>query len=290
MKQSFTPTFKIEQFDSIHELQATLSKRTPNSVFRSTRESHTNDYSFTGTENYGEAERLMMNGWEEYVAEIRESGLKVRNANSSTDYTSRKTPRNAVIGYAPHVPNAILGLPESMITTDNSPKKCKVISIFYVPCSTADTSTETYKKAGIALLSLINKLELGGYRVNLRASFKSSVCDNERICGTVVVKTWRQPLDLSLVSFALAHPSFQRRIGFNWLETLPKLDNNSWNCGYGRTIEVGDSNYDSCKKLYEDNGVLNKNEFYISLKLIENCGFDMKQVAEKCGIAEVISL
>ena len=290
MKQSFTPDFKIEQFESIHELQSVLSKRSPNSVFDGKRSSHNDDFSFTGTRSYEEAERLMLTGWSEYVEEIKRSSLELKTANSSTDYIQRKMPRNAVVGYAPHIPNSILGLPESMITTDNSPKKCKVISIFYVPCACGGTSSETYKKAGIKLLALINKLELAGYRVNLRAAFKSSIEDEEGVCGTVVIKNWRQPLDLSLVSFALAHASFQRRIGFNWLETLPELRERGWRFGYGCTIEVHDSDYERCKTIYKDNGVLEKNEFYISLQLIENCDFDIKEVAKRCGMADVISL
>ncbi len=290
MKQSFTPNFKIEQFESLHELQAVLSKRSPNSVFGSTRDSHRSGSGFAGTHSYEEAESLMLTGWSEYVEEIKRSDLGLKTANSSTNYIQRKMPRNAVVGYTPHIPNSILGLPESMITTDNAPKKCKTISIFYVPCSCGSTSSETYRKAGIKLLSLINKLELAGYRVNLRAAFKSSVEDDEKVCGTVVIKNWRQPLDLSLVSFALAHASFQRRIGFNWLETLPELRERGWRNGYGCTIEVWYSDYERCKKIYEENGVLEKNEFYVSLELIKDCNFDIKEVAKRCGIADVISI
>lgn len=289
MKQSFTPDFKIEQFDSLHELQTVLSKRKPNSVFSGKRSSHEGSHSFTGTHSYEEAEHLMLTGWDEYVTEIKKKTAdKLKNVNSSTDYVNRKLPRNSVVGYAPHIPNAILGLPESMITTDNAPKKCKVISIYYVSDSIARTTSEEYRRAGIELVSLINKLEMEGYRVNLRAAFNSAVNSSEKVVGTVVVKDWRQPLDLSLVSFALAHSSFSRRIGFNWLETLPELRESGWSCGYGSTLEVK-NDYETCKRIYEENGVLNKNEFYLSVKLFQDCNFDIKRAAKRCGIADVIS-
>lgn len=277
--------FFYESFDSITQMLATLDKRSVNSVFASKSNltsQATNDISFHGTKNYAEAVELIRYGWEEPVKELKGELSKLQAKSNVT--TQKARPRNSVVGYAPCVPAAIMGLPESMIATERVPSKVKAVSIIYANTDAGSANRSEYLKAGAAVLKLINDLELKGYRVRLVCEFKAAIEGSEVHVARVVIKDWKQPLDLKKIAFPIAHSSMQRRIGFRHLETIPGIQNSSWKYSYGGNL-ARTWGYDKQVTEYKANGLLNENEYFITKQLVGDCKHDTEKLMKRIGMA-----
>lgn len=269
-----------EHFNSISSMINALRTRPENSVFKGKElSSKKNDYSFNLTHNLDEAFDLCQNGWDEKLNEVKAQFTAATRPNRNGAIDRRRT-YNHVVGYAPNVPNAILGLPQSMITTDKQPQKVKVASIVYSPTGLCDVTADDLIKAGIIVLNIVNQLELNGIRVNLVLQPKGSSDDHQDTAMLVDVKSYRDPLDLRKLCFPLIHPSFFRRLGFRWLETVPGLTDTSYAWGYGHTTTGRDGYKEELVKA----GAISENDYYLSYYIIEQCKFDRDAVMKAAGI------
>ena len=181
-----------EHFKSIHEMIDTIESRETNKVMmKGDKASHTGSYDFTKTHSYEEAKELYRNGYVEILDKIK-AGM-VKNMKNNSVVNRRQVTTN-VIGYAPHVPNAILGLPNSMIMTKSQAQKAKTLSICYCICQNASTEADEFIKSGIAVLSVINSLELQGVRVKLRINFiaqeKARTLHSEQLTLKTIGNIW----------------------------------------------------------------------------------------------------
>ena len=139
--------------------------------------------------------------------------------------------RNDIHGFVPIVPNAIIGLPLSMINQAREPKKVKGIDIFYNVSIRCGTSTEDIARKGAIMLSLIDALERKGFRVNLKVG---SVCmKGNTVHGVITtIKHYDEPLNIRKLAYYLVNPSCLRRTFFKLKETIPELTDVT-NNGYG---------------------------------------------------------
>lgn len=263
-----------EHFNSIDEMLKIINSRPNNKGMEFEHASTENGKSFTGTSSYEEAVDLFRYGYKEILPQIK-SG--VSENLKRTEVRQRRRIENSVVGYAPNVPNAILGLPNSMINVKSIPQKVKAISLVVGITENAGTGTEEFIKSGIAALGVVNALELQGYRVNLKVACKVSRMSDERVFCTVTVKHYHDHLDLQKLCFPLAHPSMFRRFGFKWMETVPELTNTGWSCGYGQSYH----NYQEFKELF-----LEKNEYFIDLKTTRDCNYDPEAIIKHLNIAK----
>lgn len=269
-----------EHFNSIGSMINALRTRPENSVFKGKElSSKKNDYSFNLTHSLDEAFDLCQNGWDEKLNEVKAQFAAATRPNKNGAIDRRRT-YNHVVGYAPNVPNAILGLPQSMITTDKQPQKVKVASIVYSPTGLCTVTADDLIKAGIIVLNIVNQLELNGIRVNLVLQPKGSYGSNQRTAMLVNVKDYRDPLDLRKLCFPMIHPSFFRRLGFRWLETVPGLTDRDYAFGYGHTT-TGNAGY---KEELVKAGAINESDYYLSYYIIEECKFDRDAVMKAAGI------
>ena len=271
-----------DEFESIEQMLRTLRNRTPNKVWAGKKlDSENEGRGFSGTSSYEEAERLIRDGYIKPLEKIKR-GVEV---NAKGNVTRKSTIINDVIGFAPCVPNAILGLPKSMIDMKTNTKKEKIISILYDATDSGGVCEGTFVKAGIAVLTIINSLEVQGYRVSLRVTFynANTSSDKERTFASVNLKDWRQPLDLKKMTFPFCHPSMLRRIGFKWIETQPDLTESGYYGGYGRPLHRVKSNEEIIKGL-KDNKLLRENEKYINIGICEGEDFDAQKIAKACGL------
>lgn len=274
-----------ERFDSIHQLLSVLESRKENKVFENeSPSSKTGSQSFTRTKSYEEAMDLIRNGWTEPLAQIKKGVEKGFKSNGTLE---KSRPQTGIVGYAPCVPNAILGLPNSMIMTEKTASKVKAVTILFCLSVNASVDEEDILKSGILVLNIINDLELQGYRVKLDVEFFSSRQGNDICSARVNVKDWRQPMDLKKLAFPIANPSMFRRFGFRWLETYPQLENRGYANGYGRDI-FGDE-YDGIVKGYQKSGLLDKNEYLINVHLCRNKSFDKEEIIKACGLYKDIA-
>ena len=271
-----------ERFDNINQMLTAINGRPANEVWKGhSLSSETGSEGFTRTKSYKEAMQFIESGWSEPLEKIKRG---VENGFKSNGTRNKAVPRTGVVGYAPCVPNAILGLPNSMIMTEKTTSKVKAVTILYGMSVTANINQEDIYKAGIVLLNIINDLELAGYRVKLDVEYFSSREGNDVYGSCVTVKDWRQPLDLKKLAFPISHPSMFRRLGFRWLETNPNVKNRSIRSGYGRNVAEG---YENMTKFYKDYGLLKQNEYYIDVYFCRNKKFDKDEIVKACGLIDI---
>lgn len=262
-----------EHFNSIRELLKILGNRQNNASMANRHASTENDKSFTGTKDWSEAVNLFETGYTDVLPQIK-SGLE-KNIKA-TGVRNRRFVRTGIVGYAPHVPNAIQGLPNSMIYTETQPQKIKAVTIYYAPTQNCGTDVKEFIKSGICALSAINTLEMSGVRVNLNIVMFNGTNDRdtEGTFATVKVKDFREQMDIQKLCFPVVHPSLFRRFGFKWLETSA-IKEDGWSWGYGHHT-------DKFNKIIREN--MKNNEFFITLKDTERAGYSPEKLIEKMGI------
>lgn len=273
----------IERFDSINQMLSAINTRKENSVFAGSHlTSKSSDHSFTRTRSFDESMTLITNGWDEPLEEIKKG---VANGFKSNATLSKSRPQTGIVGYAPCVPNAILGLPNSMIMTEKTPSKVKAVTILFSMSVTANYSQNDILKSGIVVLNIVNELELAGYRVKLDVEFFGSASGRDVCSARVNVKDWRQPLDLKKLAFPISHPSMFRRFGFRWVETQPNLKNRDYRYGYGSSNWKSD--YETALRDFKESGMLDNNEYLITTYLCVEERFDRDKIIERCGLKEI---
>jgi len=177
---------------------------------------------FNGVSSYKEAEDLAVNG---YSAPVEKMVEKLKEVKTMT--RKRAVVKNNVVGYAPNVPNALLGLPDSMVDMQIRRIPMKVVRIKYLSSYNCGISSEQAEKAGIKIVEAILNLEAEGYRVSVdTVSLVQSNDDPNKVAYmSVRIKNAEQPLDLRKMAYPLVHVSFHRALGFQWFKTSPKCPN-----------------------------------------------------------------
>lgn len=184
--------------------------------------------SWEGVKSYNEALDLLKNGYQPTVEKLKDTV----NANR-TGYGKRISFVNDIQGFAPIVPLALKGVPQSMINMTMKQIKAKVIDVYYDMTTSAGTSSETIIENGQKLLGAIMGLEKQGYKFNLYA-MQSYADDNTTDMLVVKIKSSDRPIDLKRISFPLTHTAFFRVIGFDWYSKVP---DGKYRSGYGRALK-----------------------------------------------------
>ena len=227
----------VEEYRDFDDFINTVNSRDVVFIDGSVQTRERTDSYFTGVENYNEAVDLLAHG---YSANIERM---VKTVKSNTRNGQRvKTERYAdVMGYAPIVPNAILGVPCSMMNQRKKTVKARVIEIVFNRNCAAHHSTTEIEEYCCKVVGMIMELERKGYRVKLSAAFSVQDTSKKRqYIMTIPVKGESQPLNIKRMSFALTHPAFQRCLCFDWCERLPKVVKVG---GLGIAIEYCDEIY-----------------------------------------------
>ena len=180
-----------------------------------------------GVKNYEEALQLLEEGYQPIVEKLK-AEIKANVQGNA----KRVSFRNDIVGYAPVVPLAIMGVPNAMINSHMTTIKTKVIDVYYDGTFRCGVSSDDILKTGAKLLSVIISLEQQGYRFNLYQA--QGYADGED-CDMLVVKIKdaAQPLDLKRVSFPMTHTAFFRVIGFDWYSKTPR---GKYRSAYGHAL------------------------------------------------------
>jgi hypothetical protein len=131
----------------------------------------------------------------------------------------------APVGVFPCIPAHAAGIPEDMFMPidDGMSAPKPIIRIYMNVSAGAHTSSTQIMNRGAAIVNLIDSIEGDGLRrVELVAVCNSANRSggNKRNLFSVVVKRPEEDLDWGRVSFALAHPSFLRRLMFRVQEIV----------------------------------------------------------------------
>lgn len=258
-------TFKanIETFDSTMECVKMCRERKYTDSRFDDMTMMSMDKKWYGVENYEEALTLMNDGWNEKVSELQVA-LKDCKALQAQ---KRIAFRNEVHGFAPVVPLAILGVPNSMINTAMKPIKAKVISVYYDMVISCGYTAKQLIKNGRKMVETLVKLENMGYRVNLFMT--QQYCDSYNGDMLVIkIKSAEQPLDLKRICFPIMHPAMFRVIGFDWYGKFPK---GTYRYGYGSNLPNKVSATEAQEIM---RGLFGKEAVYIHGKLIQDKGVE----------------
>lgn len=264
-------SFVIETFNGVNEFLNVIGKRSPNVVFKGgDLSSESGSQCFTMTKDYAESEQLMATGYKDGLNNLKKSkGVKITH----TSNVRKNIPQTGVVGYAPHVPNAIAGIPQSMIAQRKIEQHAKVVTIVYDGGAHSSVDAERFVKAGRNLLDVVMMLELQGYRV--RVDIQDAFCTNkEKAICRITVKNHRQPINPLKISYLLLHPSFFRRQGFKWLETTPELTNCTFVAGYGRPlyfqVNSDGASTNEIREYLKERGLLESGTFFTNFYEAEN--------------------
>ena len=198
--------------------------------------SETGSKSFTGTASFEQADNLRRKGDKRSLAMLNEYKIKFdKYIQYNNGYKIKQ--RNDIHGFVPIVPNAIIGLPLSMINQSREAKKVKGIDIFYNVSIECSTSTKDIARKGAVMLSLIDALEIKGFRVNLKVG---GVCmKGNTVHGVITtMKRYDEPLNIRKLAYYLVNPSCLRRTFFKLEESIPELTDVT-NDGYGTNDKFG---------------------------------------------------
>lgn len=247
----------IENYNSAQEMVKDLKSRSiTNWQFKD--KSKATFGAWDGCRSYDECLNYLSNGYQPTVEKLKDS-IKPNVKGTS----KRITFKNDIVGGAPVVPLALIGVPNCMIDTKIKPIKTKVLDIYYdITCSSSTTSAEIIE-AGQKLLATIMRFEQSGYKFNLYAVQGYS---DENSCDmlTIKVKSSSQPLDIKRMSYTLTHTSFFRVLGFDWYSRTPKA---KYRTAYGRTISYY-FNYDEDRINDFAKQVFGNNSIYLSAMMM----------------------
>lgn len=256
---------QAEKFETFDQFLQSLEKPVNQYWQGRSLSSETGSKSFTGTKDIAEAFNVLRGGYTEPLEKLKTSE-KLATAQVQNQY--RQQARLHVCGVLPHVPNAILNLPLSMIDYYKQPQKTRVVSIVYNITVNCNTSTEEMIRAGIQLLQLCKNVEASGYRLNLYITELCHTDENHVIGWILKLKDSKQPFDILKLCFPLVHPSMLRRLSFAWLERSPLVYSESFTSGYGKATnfvkpvtEITEA-LQKCKLLSED-------DFYTDVRHIQ---------------------
>lgn len=234
------------------------------------------DTDWCGVDSYEQALEYLETGYQPVVDKLK---FAIR-ANVSGQ-GKRISFHNDIVGYAPIVPLAIMGVPNAMVNSHMKAIKAKVIDVYYDGTFASGVSSDTIIKTGEKVISVILQLEQQGYRFNLYQV--QSYSDNYG-CDmmTVKLKDAAQPLDLKRISFPLTHTGFFRVIGFDWYSKTPK---GKYRPCYGHAIGYEDSVKSKLPAMFKE--MFGENAVFVSgAELLQKGELGeeyLKEVFTKCG-------
>ena len=225
----------IEFFPNLNALLSANSTRQVNRAFKGLNRCLDSNYEssrrteFTGTASYAEAEKLCRDGWFEKLESFKEA-CSIRPAEQL-----RRRVVTSPIGYAPHVPNAVMGRPDSMIKTIMQKEKSRALELVVNTTASSNYAADTITKYAAEIVKAVSAIEAGGIRVKLIACVINTLsARNGQLAQCfVTIKASTEKINPARIYFPLVHPSMLRRIGLRWLETCPDVTSKKFQGGYG---------------------------------------------------------
>lgn len=118
------------------------------------------------------------------------------------------------------------GNPRCMVRRIRAPRPVRHVSVYVAGQCGADISAQNMLVRGATIVGLLEALQTQQIGVNLYVV----VGTHGRTDGSCfqVIQIDSQPLDLSVASFALAHPAFARNVAYTLARSLDGFDGGSW--------------------------------------------------------------
>lgn len=208
----------LEKFESISDFQRAINTREVNEFYKHLLSSENASKTFTGTESYEEAEKLLSYGDKSISSKLVEcNGKRMNETKKSTIY-------NSPIGFVPNVPNYLSGRPDNMFAVKTQTyKSCKVLNVCVNSAVAYSVETKDIIAFNKKLLNVVYTLEKRGYRLNMYVGVVAEFSKSNNIGACFIkVKDSGKLLNVTNVAYPLCNPSFLRRHFFKWAETNGK--------------------------------------------------------------------
>lgn len=185
-----------------------------------------------GTESLDEALDLAENGYEEGLQAAKMLKDRIDAILKSETYERKYF--HDVVGGSVSLPDYVLGVPDHMMNYDIALERHlgKTIEIVAEMGMNCGISTQSIELRGAALLAVIDALENQGFRVDVTITETVGNHGNLRMCYRVPLKNGDRSLSPSMISFAITHPAWLRRILFSVEEHEPIDIRNRFGFGY----------------------------------------------------------
>lgn len=218
-------TFTTEIFERVEDLLATKDERT-----EKFSDGAKHNSSWVGA-SYRDAFDMLEFGWNKRIDDVI---TEVNALSKKHDKIARMKVKNDVVGFAPHIPNLLAGVPETMINGRLEIKKSKVITIVYDSGVSSGITTYQVLNYSKKVMAYIMQLEKQGFRVRLYVLNNYSN-RSKSFSMLLKLKSEYQPLDIKRLVFPMCHTAYQRAVGFDWYEKFPQSEEFS---GYGRPMYI----------------------------------------------------
>ena len=284
MKTTKNDIVSSETFNSVTEFFSVINKRTPNRAFAKSgvKCSENNSEYFCGTKNWDEAQSLLKHGYKEGAKDL----LNCKTTVKVISPERKKQIFADVTGFSPIVPNAIIGLPNSMLNKRDKISPSRVLNIILDIAVSCKTDKEIFVKAGKNIYSFIKSIEATGTKVNLTIMVNLYVKRVKRfVCLFVKIKDSKQAINPQLISYPIIHPSFLRRHVFRWIETSPFTSYQEMTKYYGYPgADYMRWKSGSVLRFLQENKIADKDSFYINIYKVA-AAKDVKEIKEILGVA-----
>lgn len=189
---------------------------------------------WAGTRDFDDANKRLHFGDKELFAKVS-NNKEFAKAKKAIEITRAKRQTYAsVVGFAPHVPNFVAGVPTSMLAQKSTSSKRKTVTICYCPAASFDTSAEDLERCALNVFLCIMSLEAQGTRVNLWIGIGSQE-SKQNVSAFVNVKRAEEKLDVLRAVYPCISPSFLRRHFLAFVEQEPGVKS-SFSWGYGHPM------------------------------------------------------
>lgn len=235
-KDMETPKVIAKSFESVGAYEAYLANGTTQAAFvarKSSEVTGADGMEFCGTPTYQHANDLLLYGDRELAAQIEKSGLAKTRARLHANAQTIKT-EASVVGFMPHVPNFVAGVPLTMIQATRTERRRKAVSIVYDVTAHCGISKEEMIETASRVLSAVMMIEAAGERVNLYAA-AAVTGHGAKVAALVRVKSCDKKLDPVRCAYPLVNPSFLRRHFFRFIENENGVPSGYVN-GYGHAL------------------------------------------------------
>jgi len=224
----------FSHFDTMEDFLHAMQTTKFHPQFRERASIH-RDRNFTGTDTYEEALDLARWGWPEGTQRMQQA---VDAIASSTAVQTVMSTMHDVAGAYPIAAYAAAGDPMCMVAPGEVLDSVRPVVRLYVSnTARANTEVESIMNYGAVVLSVVDALESGGFRVEITQGSPVAAFMKDNLVGEcqIILKNADDALDIEKLSFALAHPSMLRRLQFRWRETHT---NGDFELGYGVPVQA----------------------------------------------------
>lgn len=249
-----------KRFESIREFNAYLENGTVQPAFNKNSWER-EDPSWTGTQNFDEAQKKLLFGDKDLLDAVENEGVKKTRANTHK-FIQRRQTFSSVVGFAPNVPAYLAGAPNSMIAQRYVKTRAKVVNVLFNGGFDCSVKTEDSIRVCAKVLSAIMMLEASGTRVNLYTSIISTVnayskrkSDKQTAAAVVKIKDSRNALDVLRVIYPTVNPSWVRRHFLKFIGITEGLSDD-FSSGFGSPTTTKEQRAEICEALKIKNAVV----------------------------------